>query len=269
MRDVTRRHCLAGSASLALVAARPVWAASSRADQTVAALRDKLTRYHLDQQFTAVDAGRLVTDDPGINGGLRYDDTGVLDGYGLFVSQPAARVDDADQKDRPGVLPLFEIFAARGSQSDGAEKTADRYGEILLQVLELDPARLAFVSVPDFAQVSPALDRHGLLHGENVLFRDPDAARAAANGSGYFRAPGPSDGFWTAGVYYALNDDPGAVRDGASDGWIEIGEFSIDGRPEPTYGFGLERLAMALTGEMPSWQDREALLQERIAAERG
>ncbi|MEM8959436.1 MAG: hypothetical protein AAGC86_16675 [Pseudomonadota bacterium] len=266
---MTRRTVLASSAALALVSARPVWATSSDFDATVADVRDRLTRFHQDQGLAARAPGSLVTDRPDINGGLRYDDSDVLDGYGIFVSQPAARIEDAAEKGRAGVLPLFEIFAGRGAENGAAGTTVNRCVDVIVDVLQLDPDRIAFVSTPDFYRVSPFLEQRGLIRPDNVSYREPAAARAAANGSGYFQAPGSDRGFWTAGMYYALNDDPGPVQDGAGTGWIEIGEFSIEGEREPSYGFGLERLAMALTGDMPSWQDREPMLQARIAAERG
>jgi hypothetical protein len=218
--------------------------------------------------FRQVGPAPLVTENFGFNGGLRYDDTGVLEAPASFVVQPCARTADIAERQRGDVLPFFHIFRFDGKPGeDRTDAFAHVFG-YLTGPLKLDPASLAFVSIPSFEGLRPHATRAGVDWDRQVVLRDPDAALKAGDGSGIFRHPGDRTlpAIPTAGIYYWVGQGAAAPADthplpGA---WTEIGELFIAENGGAAFGFGLERLLFAATGEMPTWDEQLPRLLAQI-----
>ncbi len=197
------------------------------------------------------------------NGGLRHDfDQSTLPSN-AFVIQPLARVADVDEKSRADVLPLFHEVGCHPADADG-QATTRLMMHILTEVFDLNPSRIAFVSVPQADNIRPVLDEIGLPFSEKVLLRDEAEALAARDASGFF-FPDPfgNDYIVTMGVYYRVGDfdetAPTAYPPSAN--WTEIGEIVIGGEAAPLgISIGAERLTYALTGQYPTWKQRLGLL---------
>lgn len=263
---VDRRSFVSGVAALASLSALPARAQAEAFEPALTRAQALLEGFHGDLGQTRSEPAPLRTGRPDVNEGLRFDETGVFEAQDAFVFQTCARADDAAEKARPGVLPIFELFATRYDPSVSLAGKFARMADVLGH-LGLDPARLGFVSIPEFSDVAPHLADLGLVRADNVALRDRAAAVQSGAGSGYFRAPGETDGFATVGLYYALSDNPGALRDGTAAGWIEIGEAAIAEHDELSYAFGVERLAMAMSGDVPPWNSRLSLLSDKLAHE--
>ncbi|MEM7170008.1 MAG: hypothetical protein AAF530_07545 [Pseudomonadota bacterium] len=268
----TRRQCIVGTATLA-ASSLPISAlmraatASTSFDAALTDIKRRLIGFHKSIDLTQVEPGGLLTGDMEINGGLRYDDAELITGKGQFGIQPCARVDDVKDKERPGVLPLFEILSVSGKPNDDAKIETLRLLEVLLDVLQFDQSQIAFVSVPQFQDLQTVLDDKGEWRSDAVAIRDPKDARTEGDGSGYFQAPGAETGMYTAGIYYALDPNSAPIQASAQDGWLEIGELVFDETSHFSYSLGLDRIAMALTGEVPRWESREQRLQNLVALE--
>lgn len=200
----------------------------------------------------------LVTGHP-FNGGLQYDDQIDGSNAGLFVIQPAARVDDLMQKDRVGVLPLFHIINI--DQTDEAMGIAplEQTFDFLIRRLGLDPGRMRLTGTEKALPLLPLLARHGVVESQLRLV-DLDTARSSGTGSGYYEPKGHprSPSFSTVSLEYLLPD-------GAE---IEIGELTLTDAPSAvvrSVGFGLERLSFARGDRLIQWQ--EALPRFRSAVE--
>lgn len=202
----------------------------------------------------------ILSGNPAYNGGLRHDfDQSALP-QGGFVIQPLARVEDIAERHRADVLPIFHEVGCHPPDSLGEADQTRMMIRLLTEGFGLDPARLAFVSVPDSEDMRPVLDEMGLPYGEKVILRDAEEAFEARDGSGYF-FPDPSgeDFFVTMGVYYRIGDvdEPAPISYPASDNWTEIGEIVIAGETAPLgISLGAERLALAVSGQFPTWDER-------------
>lgn len=202
----------------------------------------------------------IVTGNTSYNGGLRHDfDQSALP-TNSFIIQPLARVSDVDEKTRPDVLPLFhEVGCHPGGPISGQDATRLML-DLLTRDFGLDPARMAFVSVPQANDMRPVLDEMNLPFAEKVLLRDEAEALAARDASGYF-FPDPfgEDYLVTMGVYYRVGDqdEPAPTSYPPSSNWTEIGETIIGGDAAPLgISIGAERLTYALTGQFPTWDQR-------------
>ncbi|WP_162946957.1 hypothetical protein [Ruegeria sp. EL01] len=210
----------------------------------------------------------IVTADDTYNGGLRHDfDQSTLPPE-AFVVQPLARVGDVAEKDRPDILPLFHEIGCHPAHDTDGQVATRLMVRTLTDTLGLDPARIAFVSVPQSTNMRPVLDELGLSFPEKVLLRDEVEALAARDASGYF-FPDPfgEDYLVTMGVYYRVGDTdeaaPAAYPPTSS--WTEIGEIVIAGDAAPLgISLGAERLTFALTGLYPTWDQRLALLFAQV-----
>jgi hypothetical protein len=225
-------------------------------ERTLARLKDVF----LDLGFAETQPLSIVTGDDAYNGGLRHDfDQSALPNE-AFVIQPLARVGDVAEKVRADILPLFHevgCHPARGTDGQVATRLMVR---ILTGNLGLDPARIAFVSVPQSTDMRPVLDEMGLPFPEKVLLRDDVEALAARDASGYF-FPDPfgEDYLVTMGVYYRVGetDEPAPATYPPSPNWTEIGEIIIGGEVAPLgISIGAERLTYAMTGQFPTWEER-------------
>jgi hypothetical protein len=245
-------------------AAAATMPSNAEADRVEALIVSHFTK----KGYRQAKAAPLVTDDAAFNGGLRYDDTGVLKAAGAFVIQPCARTADIAEKDRVDVLPFFHIVRFDGKPG---EDRADAFAHVvgyLFGALGLDPARLAFVSIPSFEGLRPHASKAGVDWERQVVLRDPDAALAAGDGSGIFRHPGDHmlPAIPTAGIYHWVGDGAAARAEthplpGA---WTEIGELIIAENGGAAFGFGLERLLFAATGKMPTWDEQLPRLLAQI-----
>ncbi len=217
--------------------------------------------------FTEAPSLPIVSGRDEYNGGLRHDfDQSVLPS-GAFVIQPLARVADVDERSRPDVLPLFHEVGCHPAAADG-QVTTRLMMQLLTEGFGLDPARIAFVSVPQADGMRPVLDELGLPFAEKVLLRDEAEALAARDASGFFFPDPFGDAYIvTMGVYYRLtnSDDPAPSAYPPSAHWTEIGEIIVAGDAAPLgISIGAERLTYALTGQYPSWDQRLGALFAQI-----
>ncbi|MFA3919513.1 hypothetical protein [Ruegeria hyattellae] len=212
----------------------------------------------------------IATGDATYNGGLRHDFDQSMLPQGAFVVQPLARVADVGERARSDVLPLFhEVGCHPPADMDRAAVTRLML-RLLTQEFELDPARLALVSVPQSEEMRPVLDEIGLPFSEKVILRNAEEAFEARDGSGYF-FPDPTgeDFFVTMGIYYRLvvAGDPAPAVYPPPANWTEIGEIVIAGDSAPPgLSIGAERLTLAVTGQYPSWDERLGALFAKVEA---
>lgn len=197
------------------------------------------------------------------NEGLRHDfDQSALPSN-AFVIQPLARVADVSEKSRADVLPLFHEVGCHPADADG-QATTRLMMRILTEAFDLDPTRIAFVSVPQSEDMRTVLDEMALPFTEKVLLRDEVEALAARDASGFFFPDPFGDAYIvTMGVYYRVGDTdelaPTAYPPSAN--WTEIGEIVIGGEAAPLgISIGAERLTYARTGQYPTWDQRLGLL---------
>jgi hypothetical protein len=128
---------------------------------------------------------------------------------------------------------------------------------------------MGYVSIPAFETRRATLEGLGLNWSEQVVMRDPIEARAAADGSGYWRRPYPRNEpvIPSAGLYYWIGDGmpDRPLTYPTSAHWIEIADVGIDDDVDLAASCGLDRLVLAATGRYPTWNERLDLLTERIA----
>lgn len=275
-----RRQILKGAAALtaasALNPARTALAAISNSafNEHVDRIRDTLLQHLSAKGYNLIDAAPLVTENHDFNGGLQFDTSTIPTADGRLLVQPSARVDDISQKNRHDVLPIFHIlrFDRKAGQSiaDGLNEGMNT----LTGPLALDPARLAFVSVSAFEAYRPVLEKHGIDWAKQVYIRDDQEARKAKDGSGFFQYPGNDSAplLLTAGTHYCLDDacSEDKLSYPVTSTMTEIGELLLDPEVPMAAGFGLERLAYAQSGTIPTWEDRLIdLLSEIEAASAG
>ncbi|MCY6380128.1 twin-arginine translocation signal domain-containing protein [Hoeflea prorocentri] len=231
-------------------------------------LHEALIDFYESRSFRLVFGKPVVAEEQAFNGGLRYDETGVLDQPGTLAIQPCARIEDIERKHDRTVLPLFHMFCCMKKPGmDPAASLAEAL-EFLVKASGLDSRHLAFVSTEQIAPLNPVLAEYGLDSSAQVHIRDRNTALNAGDGSGFFRFPGNDNArpFATIGLYCWIGAGP--VETMASyppkPGWLEIGEVVIDENEDLAFAFGTERLGFARSGEIVSWQDRLLLLFEQV-----
>ncbi len=275
-----RRQILKGAAALtaasAITPAGTAFAAvtGSDFDEHVARIRNTLVQHLSAGGYTQIDAAPLVTENHDFNGGLRYDADAVPAADGQFLIQPSARVADISEKNRHDVLPMFHIVRFDRQANHSIADSLKEGLNTLTGPLELDAERLAFVSVPAFEEYRSVLEENGIDWAKQVYIRDDQEARSAKDGSGYFQNPGDKNApvLLTAGTHYCLDDTrpDGKFSHPVPSSMTEIGELVLEPETSEAAGFGLERLAYAQTGSIPSWEDRLVdLLSEIDAASAG
>lgn len=212
-------------------------------------------------------------DNHNFNGGLRYDDTGIVDTPGRMIVQPCARLSDIREKHRRDILPLFHIFRCNLHVGQNREDLLSLVLQYLTGPLQLDPTRLAIVSIPPFEQLKSPILISGIEWERQVFFRDPDAAFKAGDGSGVFRHPGPDyiPAMPTAGLYF--RSEPGDAAPPKvyplPAAWTEIGEIMIAENGSAFFGLGVERLLLAVSGTIPTWEAQLSTLLARIRQDTG
>lgn len=274
--SLDRRHAMklsgAGIAALSIAPGRA--AASSETEPDIA---EAASGYFRALGYKALPPLSLITDSD-FNGGLRFDPTRRdFDPKGQFVIQRLARVADAGNRDRPGVLASFTVIGLQG-------RVQDKPGDLLLHVLDfltahraLGSARMQFVST---ASVFPLLETVGTVADGNRIERSVADARQTADGAGVYAPEGHPFGvdITTVGIFYPVADGAvGPQPDHAPEGTVKIAEIGVgparEGLSPVEYGLiGIERLALAEGRPLPDFeQTRLDLLRalEREAEERG
>ena len=243
---------------------------SGNFDTAYAELQASLLDYLAGPGYAQVEPAPLVTDDFAFNGGLRYDAVGVPKAPGQMVVQSCARIDDISDKQRADVLPLFSIFHWVPLSGTTGDESFILLHQTMTESVGLDTARMGFVSIPEFEDLRGTVEGMGMTWSEQVFIRDPDEARAALDGSGYWQRPAPGDGpmIPSAGLYYWLGDGMPDRPLGypASGNWIEIADVGFDSGVDLSASCGLERMVLAATGDYPTWDERLEELMKRIAA---
>ncbi len=268
-RDILKGGALVAAASFLpcrLVAAEG--ADGTDFDRAHAAMWATIENHFAKLGYRQRDPASIVTRDETFNGGLRYDDTGLLQKPGHMAFQQCARLEDIEKKHRRDVLPLFHIFSCSKPLGLKHPQTAAQVLAFLTETLALDPARLSFVGTARLNDYLPVLESAKVEPIRQVFLRDEDEALRTADGSGYFRFPGNPDAPLqaTAGIYCWIGDGAPQRLDSypPSENWTEIGEMSLDAEDSLAFGFGTERLTLAATGLIPSWQERLVQLFESI-----
>ncbi|MEP3275696.1 MAG: hypothetical protein ABJN26_08050 [Stappiaceae bacterium] len=275
-----RRQILKGAAALTAASAlnptRTAFAAIANTDfnEQVKRVQNILLRHLSAQGYIEIESSPLVTENHDFNGGLQFDTSTIPAAHGQIVVQPSARIGDISQKNRHDVLPIFHILRfdrlVNQSVSDGLKDGLNT----LTGPLELDVERLVFVSVPAFEAFRSVLEESGIDWARQVYLRDDQEARHAKDGSGYFQYPGNDNAplLLTAAAHYCLDDKrpDGKLSYPVPSNMTEIGELLLDPENLISAGFGIERLAYAQSGSIPSWEDRLVdLLSEIEAASAG
>ena len=67
----------------------------------------------------------VVAEEIVFNGGLSYDETGVLDQPGTMAIPPCAKIEDIEKKHDPTVLPLFHMLCCRRKTGGGPAEALD------------------------------------------------------------------------------------------------------------------------------------------------
>ena len=274
-----RRTILKGGAALAFVSVLPANAQTNdrkpgdSLDLQTHQLHEALIEHFSGKGYKLVDQAPIVTGDESFNGGLRYDESGLDRQPGEMSIQSAARLEDIRRKDQVDVLPLFHIFYCITPLGLKSDDTLAQVLDYLTNTAKLDTAKFAFVTIPEFEPHLPVLEESGFDTSTQILFRNSEKAREEGDGSGYFRFPGnpDADAFGTVGLYYwtGEGDAPKLAEYPPPQGWTEIGEVSIDDADSFAFGLGTERVGFAMTGEIPSWQERLVLLFEQIERNSG
>ncbi|MEX3009788.1 hypothetical protein [Hoeflea sp. TYP-13] len=278
-----RRNILKGGAALAAASMLPGNAlakASGYARRTgdsldlpTHVLHEAMIDYFSGKGYELVDHVPIVTGDESFNGGLRYDETGIDNKPGQMAIQPCARIEDIQKKGQLDVLPLFHIFYCMTPLGLKPADTLAQVLDYLTNNVGLNSQYFAFVTVPEFELYFPVLEEYGFDPNRQVHIRDSEEALVMGDGSGYFRFPGNRDAlaFATAGIYYwtGTGAPPELTAYPPQKGWTEIGETSIDETANFGFGLGTERVGLAATREIPSWQERLVLLFEQIEIHSG
>ena len=187
------------------------------------------------------------------NGGLRYDDDTSIHAGKTYVKQRVARVEDVAKKSTPGTLPCFTIVGLETSTPALANTAADLVLAYLTGVVGLDPARMRVTTTQNSAAFFPLLAKYGIASAQ-VRLRSWDEAVKDGAGSGYFAPTGhpakPSVPSFS--LEYVMPD-------GLE---LEIAEICHgDANGRSTGGIGVERVEMARTGRIPTWDScRETLV---------
>ena len=223
--------------------------------------------------YTPVTAVSIVTDDEGFNGGLRYDETGLIAQPGQMAIQRCARLEDIERRHRRDVLPLFHIFRCNKPLGFKSQQTLAQALAYLTDTLSIDSSKLCLISTPRLEKFAPVLKRAHINAPRQVLLRNDVEALAASDGSGYFRFPGDAnaDTFATVGIYCWIGEGVPMRPENypPSEDWTEIGEGSLDEGEPMGFALGTERVTLATTGLMPSWQEQLAQLFEIIEIDGG
>lgn len=246
--------------------------ADSAFETAFAEIKQKAIDFHQGLGYRETAPAHLVTDHR-FNGGLRHDAVEALDTANppVFVIQGIARVGDIEERERHDILPYFHVFFCNWSGEKTEATAVDETLDFLIGAVGIAPQRLALMSVEILAPHREQLAGHGIDWRRQVVIRDEAEARAAGDGSGYFRPPDHPDQLAvpSVGIYAWLGEGPPPAVDSypLAEQWTEIGEIDFGPKAPAAQGFGLERLVYATTGLFPSWHDRRDHLLAAVEAE--
>jgi hypothetical protein len=269
--DLTRRTLIRGTATgvaALAIGGRGASAAASATDE----IREHALRYFGGEGFAlSPPLGMII--DSAFNGGLRYDESRQMPPETpTMIVQSAARIDDIAERERPGVLAVFTIFAIIQPGPAKPGMLISHIMNFLVHERKLDPERMLFVSTERFRPLIGELDD---VTAERVLERTFEEARAAGDGSGFFAPAGHpyAPALATVGIYYRM---PGTAMGGdlsyPPEGYVEIAEVGIaplgDSPDGPQIGgFGVERVAMAEGETIPDFGETQLNLLRIIEDE--
>jgi hypothetical protein len=266
-RRSVMRLCAGAAAAVAMRA--PSHAAS---DSTTDAVREDAVYDLTGLGYTELPPLPLITGDA-FNGGIRYDETRPDNPAGAWLTvQRCARVDDIAEMDRPGVLASFTLLGLGVSKPRHQGVVFEHILHFLTTQRGLDPSRIVYVSTELFR---PYRDTYEIARAGRFIERPLAEAKAAGDGSGYFRPEGHplQPEIPTVGIYYPLPDtEPAESLALPLDGYLEIGEASalpLDaGTVQPEGGgLGLERLVMVAGGDAPGFEESRLSLLAACQAE--
>ena len=207
------------------------------------------------------------------NEGLRYDDSGTLANMlnGEMIVQDCARIEDITLRGHHDVLPYFHIFSCNRRADTERRQTIGEIVDFLITAAGLAPEQIGLVSISALQDYRDLLTKRGIDWERQVFIRDTEEAKAAGDGSGYFRPKNhpeqPEE--ITAGLYVWLGEGQAPALDSypLPAQWTEIAEVALDPDSALAYGLGLERLVYAKTGLKPSWHDRRGHLLAQVETE--
>ncbi|MCP4316952.1 MAG: hypothetical protein GY789_13290 [Hyphomicrobiales bacterium] len=274
-----RRNVLKGGVALAAASFLPATGhanahkSGDTLDLPTHTLHESIVDHFEELGYALGDQAPIVTGDESFNGGLRYDESEADKKPGQMAIQACARLEDIRKKDQMDVLPLFHIFYCITPLGLKPADTLAQALGYLTNVARLDTQKFAFVTIPEFEPHLPVMEELGFDTGRQIHFRNSAKALEEGDSSGFFRFPGnPSaEAFATVGIYYwtGSGEPPKLAEYPPQPGWTEIGEASIDESDIFGFGIGTERLGLAMTGDIPLWQERLVLLFEQIERNSG
>ena len=216
-------------------------------------MREELINYFKSYGYHSIQPLPLVT---GIefNGGLEYDDDTSQIGSNQYCIQASARVDDINEKSKPGTLPLFHVIALRPAGGIRPNQSIDLSLKFIVDQLGLAPSQLRVTGTNRLVAHLPLLEKYGIQESQ-IRFVDLNDARAAGKGSGYFEPKGHprSPSLETYSIEYVL---PSGQE-------IEIAEIGLDGTG---LGLGIERLTMARHNQLLSWNQGLKSFRDAVQA---
>ena len=146
-------------------------------------MRNELINYFEAHAYRPVQPLPLVTGIE-IYGGLEFDDDTSQMGSNEYCIQASARVDDIDEKNKPGTLPLFHIIALSSAGGIRPNQSIDLSLKFIVDQLGLVPSRLRVTGTKNLLAHLPLLEKYGLQESQ-IRFVDFNDARAAGKGPGY------------------------------------------------------------------------------------
>ena len=222
-------------------------------NRQVVQTRDELIHYFRGHGYSSIKPLPLVTG-VDFNGGLQFDDDSSRIGPKNYVVQASARVDDVNEKNKPGTLPLFHMIALRPAGGIEPNHSIDLSLKFLVDQLKLAPSRLRVTGTTHLLAHFPLLQKYGIQKSQ-IRFVDFKEARIAGQGSGYFEPKGHprSPSLETYSIEYVL---PGGQE-------LELAEIGLDGIG---LGLGIERLTMARHNQLLIWKQGLISFKDAVQA---
>ncbi len=235
-------------------------------------MQQKIIEYYQQLGHEQIPRQSIITNHA-FNDGLRYDESGTLAKArdGKMIIQDCARIDDIPLRGRHDILPYFHIFGFNRRADTHPLLTINELLNLLVGTIGFTPQHIALVSIDVLKDYQEAVAKQGIDWQRQVVIRDTEKAKAAGDGSGYFKpANHPEEPeAMSAGIYiWTGKDTPSPVKTyPLPEQWTEIGELILGPDSTLAFGLGLERLVYAKTGLKPSWHEQRQVLLSEIEAE--
>ena len=230
--------------------------------------------YFLKQGYELLPARPLITGHE-FNGGLLYDDTQPVFKPGNWVVvQDCGRLEDIKEPADTATLAHFHILSVQLEKPAYPGELLSPGLDYLINTEGLDPEKLVIVSIEQFKPYAAIAARFGIDESQ-IVYRSLSEAKAAGDGSGFFRPEGHpyTDGRSTVSIHYAAsNDIPTRNISYSLQGLLELGEVGLNLVPEidtpvEAAGFGIERIKMALDHDVHSHKTSKLILVEKLNKE--